>query len=354
MALIDEATAKQLKDRFMAEMKNTVDVKVFTNPVISPDRPDMAELNEFTLSLGRELHAIEPRIIIQELNFNSPIAAQMGLQTSPSILIGYDTGYRIVYNGAPYGHEATAFLETLIAVSRGDAGPGGKAGKALLSLDKPVKIQVFVTPSCPYCPKSVFTANRIAIAARGKVTAECVESTENEALARSFNVSSVPQQVINGDRESITVGAQPENVLVMQVLKYGSPAVFETLRKEEEDASAKAEQLTENPDGIIRLTAGNFDAALAKYPALVVDFWAEWCGPCKMLGPVIEEMAQELKGKAVFGKLNIDENQSIAARYGIMSIPTVYYFKAGQKAGETAGALPKAELMKSLRGFLGI
>ncbi len=73
----------------------------------------------------------------------------------------------------------------------------------------------------------------------------------------------------------------------------------------------------------------------------LVDFWAAWCGPCQMLGPVIEELAGEFEGKAVIAKLNVDENPNIAAQYGIRSIPTMLIFKNGEIADQMVGAMPK-------------
>lgn len=74
---------------------------------------------------------------------------------------------------------------------------------------------------------------------------------------------------------------------------------------------------------------------------MMVDFWADWCGPCKMLGPVIEELADQYGEKAVVGKVNVDEEQELAIRYGVMSIPTVIFFKDGKEIGRKVGVMPK-------------
>ena len=97
----------------------------------------------------------------------------------------------------------------------------------------------------------------------------------------------------------------------------------------------------------IKVTDANFTSEItgAKGP-IVVDFWAEWCGPCKMIAPALEEIASELEGKVTIAKLNVDENPSIAGSYGIRSIPTLMLFKDGKMASSKVGAAPKSELKR--------
>jgi thioredoxin 1 len=94
----------------------------------------------------------------------------------------------------------------------------------------------------------------------------------------------------------------------------------------------------------ITLTDINFSDAVNKYPLLVVDFWAAWCGPCTMVSPVIEELATELAGKVVFGKLNIDENPTTTNTFGIQSIPTIAIFKNGRKIDGFVGVASKSQM----------
>jgi thioredoxin 1 len=103
-----------------------------------------------------------------------------------------------------------------------------------------------------------------------------------------------------------------------------------------------------NISGPITLTDYNFDQTIRKYSLLVVDFWAPWCGPCKLVSPVIDQLAIEFSGKAVFGKLNVDENPTVANIFGIQSIPTLIIFKDGEAVDGVMGALPKQQLISTI------
>ncbi|HLT81901.1 MAG TPA: thioredoxin [Cyclobacteriaceae bacterium] len=98
----------------------------------------------------------------------------------------------------------------------------------------------------------------------------------------------------------------------------------------------------------IELNDSNFDQVVNSDKPVLVDFWAEWCGPCKMIGPLVEELAGEYEGKAVVAKLNVDENPDVTARYGIRNIPTLLVFKNGQIVDKQVGAVPKSVLAQKL------
>ena len=103
----------------------------------------------------------------------------------------------------------------------------------------------------------------------------------------------------------------------------------------------------------IKVDEQNFEKeVLGSSEPVMVDFWAEWCGPCKVLGPIVSEIAEEYKGKLKVGKLNVDENNSLAMRYGVMSIPTLKFFKGGKVVGELIGAAPKSTLETEIKKYL--
>lgn len=86
--------------------------------------------------------------------------------------------------------------------------------------------------------------------------------------------------------------------------------------------------------------SSEFDAAVDAAPLAAVDFWAEWCGPCKMLGPTMEALAEQYEGRALIGKVNVDEEPDLARRFGVMSIPTVVFLKNGQEFDRKVGLMP--------------
>ena len=105
------------------------------------------------------------------------------------------------------------------------------------------------------------------------------------------------------------------------------------------------------PNTPLNITDVDIDENAKKYQMLVIDCWAPWCGPCRMVHPVIEELAKEMQGKIVFGKLNVDENQMTTVKYQIMSIPTLLVFKNGNLVDRIIGAMPKEMLKQKLETY---
>jgi len=107
-------------------------------------------------------------------------------------------------------------------------------------------------------------------------------------------------------------------------------------------------------DGILTLSDADFDEHIGGADtAIIVDFWAEWCGPCKMIAPVLEEIAKDHAGKITVAKLNVDDNPNVARRYDVMSIPTLLVFNDGEMQKRLVGAKGKAQLLEELADFIG-
>ena len=103
----------------------------------------------------------------------------------------------------------------------------------------------------------------------------------------------------------------------------------------------------------LEATDGNFDELVLKSDKpVIVDFWAEWCGPCRMVGPIVEEVGVDYEGKAVVAKVDVDSNPGITAKYGIRNIPTILFFKDGEVADKQVGAVPKSTIVGKLDSLL--
>ena len=102
----------------------------------------------------------------------------------------------------------------------------------------------------------------------------------------------------------------------------------------------------------LEITDNNFKEILAKGTPVVIDFWAPWCGPCKMVGPIIDELAKEYEGRVIMGKCDVDENSDLPAEFGIRNIPTVLFFKDGALVDKQVGAVAKPAFVEKVEKFL--
>ncbi len=130
---------------------------------------------------------------------------------------------------------------------------------------------------------------------------------------------------------------------------------LERLRLKKMNDMIKAANQSNNgnyPDSPVKVDDQSFDRFVNQYPLVVVDCWAPWCGPCRTVGPIVDELAKDYSGKITFGKLNTDENQSTAMRFGIMGIPTLLVLKNGEEVDRIVGAMPKSTLETKLRKYV--
>ncbi len=119
--------------------------------------------------------------------------------------------------------------------------------------------------------------------------------------------------------------------------------------KEKKMAEMKKNQ---QKQGVVKLTSSSFDDYIKTDMPVLVDFWADWCMPCRIMAPVMEQLAEEFAGRALFGKLNVDENPDVASRYGIMSIPHFLIFKNGTLAEKVVGAVGHDPLANTIKKYL--
>jgi len=102
----------------------------------------------------------------------------------------------------------------------------------------------------------------------------------------------------------------------------------------------------------MEITSQNFNEVMAQGKPIVVDFWATWCGPCKKVAPLIEELAAEYEGQAIIGKVNVEDEDELVGQFGIRNIPTILFFKDGAVVDKVVGAVPKSELEGKLKAIL--
>ncbi len=125
--------------------------------------------------------------------------------------------------------------------------------------------------------------------------------------------------------------------------------MIERIQNKDKDKSETKMEIINKP---IEVNDSNFGEIVKKYPVVVVDCWAEWCMPCRMIAPIVEDLAKDYVGKVVFGKLNVDYNQEVPAQYGIMGIPTLLIFKNGEYVDRIVGAAPRRMLEAKIKQYL--
>ncbi len=212
--LLNSEIEKQIQEMF-ADLKEPVSILFFGS------KEDCAYCEEIQQLLS-EVSALSDKLDLKEYDFDSDVEMRekFKVEQAPAfVLAGNDLGelkdYSIRFYGIPSGHEFSTFINDLILVSGRDSGLMPETRKFLADLKKPIHLQVFVTPTCPYCPQAVILAHRMALESEN-VYADMVEATEFPDLAERFAVSGVPQTTINMGAGSV-VGAYPEPQLVEEI-----------------------------------------------------------------------------------------------------------------------------------------
>lgn len=214
MGLIREEDQKYLQEEFEKHLKDDVDLVVFSS------NDSNCKYCKETVQLAEEVAALSDKINLLSYVFedSEDLAEEYGVTKYPAVIVakqGVADG-RIRYYGLPSGYEFGSLIEDLKIVSKGEADVSSKAMEILSKIDKPIKIQVYVTPTCPYCPKAVGTAHKFALLNK-HITGEMVESLEFGEEAEEAGVSSVPHIVIDGDVQF--VGAYPDDQFAEYVME---------------------------------------------------------------------------------------------------------------------------------------
>jgi glutaredoxin-like protein len=213
--LLDEQVIDQVKKTF-AQMKEPVQMLFFGSRENCDYCLEAQQLLE-------ELAAVDEKLglSVYDLQDHADVAAKFNVDKAPGIVIAAKDGDQIVdfgvqYSGIPSGHEFSVLINDILLVSGRDSGLSETVRDFLKHLEKPLHLQVFVTPTCPYCPRAVLLAHQIAMENPAMIRAEGVEATEFPGLANQFNVSGVPQTVINAGSGTV-VGAVPESNLIAEI-----------------------------------------------------------------------------------------------------------------------------------------
>lgn len=211
---LDQTLQDELKKIF-ANLANPVKIVFFSS------QENCTYCEEIGNLLG-EVTALSEKLSLEthDIDADSDLATRYNVADAPVFIIngmkdGKELDYRIRFYGMPSGHEFTSLINDLLIVSQQDSGLQPETRQFLGTLNQPVHLQVFVTPTCPYCPQAVVLAHQMAVESN-RITADMVEATEFPELANQFNVSGVPQTTINLGAGTV-IGGVPEEMLVAEI-----------------------------------------------------------------------------------------------------------------------------------------
>ncbi|MGC8651981.1 MAG: protein disulfide oxidoreductase [Candidatus Micrarchaeia archaeon] len=212
MGLMKEEDKKYVKDLFEKNLENEVNMLLFV------DSKERCMYCGETKELMEELASMNPKLKLKvyDINTNKKEAQFLGVDKTPSLTMWGKTNYGVYYFGIPAGHEFAALLEDIVDISKGTTRLQQATKEKLKGINKPMDIKVFVTPTCPYCPRAVRTAHQFAMENRN-IKAAMIEAMEFEALSNKYEVMAVPKIVIN-DTVSFE-GALPEDAFMAYVLE---------------------------------------------------------------------------------------------------------------------------------------
>ncbi len=213
--ILDDQIVKQIKQAF-EEIEQPVQIILFHSKANCDYCHEAQQLLE-------EVSALHPQLELKvyDLDENQDVAIQYHVTNAPGIVIAAkdETGVKnlgVQFSGIPSGHEFSTLINDILIVSKRDSGLDAKTREFLKNLDKPLHLQVFVTPTCPYCPRAVLLAHQMAMENPAMIRAEGIEATEFPELANRFNVRGVPQTVINAG-SAMFVGAVPEQKFLAEI-----------------------------------------------------------------------------------------------------------------------------------------
>jgi len=215
--VLNDQIIKQIEEAF-AEVKEPVQVLFFGSKDNCDYCNEAKQLLEEVTALNDKLE-----LSVYDLQENADIAGQFNVINAPGIVIAAKDSSEvknlgIQFSGIPSGHEFSTLINDILIVSKRESGLDEKTREFLKGLTQPLHLQVFVTPTCPYCPRAVLLAHQMAMENPQMIIAEGVEATEFPELANQFNVRGVPQTVINAGK-GMVVGAVPEQNLVAEIMR---------------------------------------------------------------------------------------------------------------------------------------
>ena len=220
MGMIPDQDREFLKDKFGQELQNPVTILAFTKMAQGIDQPGIeCEFCKETEDLINEVAELSDKIKVESREYSpdDQMAKDLGIDKIPALVVTSDSNKGVRYFGIPGGFEFSSLVEDIVDVSRNATDLSQEAKDMVKGIDKDVHIQVFVTPTCPYCPVAVRTAHQMAIENPGRITADAVEAAEFPHLVSKYDINAVPTVVIN-DRVQFQ-GALPEEDFADQIMQ---------------------------------------------------------------------------------------------------------------------------------------